>query len=132
MSTSARLRSALADRLAEDGTLTAPEWRSAVTAVPRELFTGSCFLPVADGVPTSYRPVREGDPGWLEGVYSAKTLITQLDGRIRPDDVTEDAVTGSPSSSSTLPSPVLRMWRQLGVEAGTRPPSARTGSGMPT
>ncbi|WP_033258569.1 MULTISPECIES: ATP-grasp peptide maturase system methyltransferase [Kitasatospora] len=132
MSTSAQLRSALADSLAEDGTLTEPEWRSAATTVPRELFTGSYFLPVAGSVPTRYRPVREGDPGWLEGVYSDETLITQLDGRIRPDDVTEDAVTGSPSSSSTLPSLVLRMWRQLGAEAGHRVLEIGTGTGYST
>ncbi|MFE3883172.1 ATP-grasp peptide maturase system methyltransferase [Streptomyces lydicus] len=132
MSTSAQLRSALADRLAEDGTLTEPEWRSAATAVPRELFTGSYFLPVAGSIPTSYRPVREGDPGWLEGVYSDETLITQLDGRIRPDDVAEDAVTGSPSSSSTLPSLVLRMWQQLGAEAGQRVLEIGTGTGYST
>ncbi|MFG2692902.1 ATP-grasp peptide maturase system methyltransferase [Kitasatospora sp. NPDC048407] len=132
MSTSAQLRSALADRLVEDGALTEPEWRSAATTVPRELFTGSYFLPVAGSVPTSYRPVREGDPGWLEGVYSDETLITQLDGRTRPDDVTEDAVTGSPSSSSTLPSLVLRMWQQLGAEAGQRVLEIGTGTGYST
>ncbi|MGA5701418.1 ATP-grasp peptide maturase system methyltransferase [Peterkaempfera bronchialis] len=132
MSTSAQLRSALVDRLAEDGTLTEPEWRSAATTVPRELFTGSYFLPVAGSVPTSYRPVRKGDPGWLEGVYSDETLITQLDGRIRPDDVTENAATGSPSSSSTLPSLVLRMWQQLGAEAGQRVLEIGTGTGYST
>ncbi|GAA1984104.1 ATP-grasp peptide maturase system methyltransferase [Kitasatospora viridis] len=132
MSTSDQLRSALADRLAEDGALAEPEWRSAAVAVPRELFTGSYFLPVAGSVPTGYRPVREGDPGWLEGVYSDETLITQLDGRVRPDDVTEDAVTGSPSSSSTLPSLVLRMWQQLGAEAGHRVLEIGTGTGYST
>ncbi|MFJ4683092.1 ATP-grasp peptide maturase system methyltransferase [Streptomyces sp. NPDC088789] len=132
MSTSAQLRSALAARLAENGTLTEPEWRSAATTVPRELFTGSYFLPVAGSVPTSYRPVRKGDSGWLEGVYSDETLITQLDGRIRPDDVIEDAVTGSPSSSSTLPSLVLRMWQQLGAEAGHRVLEIGTGTGYST
>ncbi|MFE7623757.1 ATP-grasp peptide maturase system methyltransferase [Streptomyces sp. NPDC057509] len=132
MSTSAQLRSALADRLAEDGTLTEPEWRSAATTVPRELFTGSYFLPVAGSVPTRYRPVREGDSGWLEGVYSDETLITQLDGLIRPGDVAEDAVTGSPSSSSTLPSLVLRMWQQLGAKAGHRVMEVGTGTGYST
>jgi len=132
VNTSARLRSALADRLTEDGAFTEPGWRTAVTEVPRELFTGSYFLPVAGSTPTSYRPVRAGDPGWLEDVYSDRTLITQLDGRIRPDDVTEDAVTGSPSSSSTLPSLVVRMWQQLGAEAGHRVLEIGTGTGYST
>lgn len=132
MSTSAQLRDTLTDRLTEEGILTEPEWRSAARAVPRELFTRSYFRPVADTVPTSYRPVLEGEPGWLEGVYSDKTLITQIDGRIRPDDVTEGAVTGSPSSSSTLPSLVLRMWQQLGAEAGHRVLEIGTGTGYST
>ncbi|GHF70126.1 SAM-dependent methyltransferase [Kitasatospora xanthocidica] len=132
MSTATRLRSALVHRLTEDGTLTAPEWSSAAREVPRELFTGSYFLPVAGSVPTRYRPVREGEPGWLEGVYSDETLITQLDGRTRPDDVTGGPVPGSPSSSSTLPSLVLRMWHQLGAEAGHRVLEIGTGTGYST
>ncbi|WP_328914921.1 MULTISPECIES: ATP-grasp peptide maturase system methyltransferase [unclassified Streptomyces] len=132
MSTSARLRNALADGLAEAGILTEPEWISAVRRVPRELFVGSYFAPVAGSVPTGYRVVREGGPGWLEGVYSDQTLITQLDGRIRPDDVTESAVAGSPSSSSTLPSLVLRMWHQLDTEAGHRVLEIGTGTGYST
>ncbi|MEU5794370.1 ATP-grasp peptide maturase system methyltransferase [Streptomyces sp. NPDC047813] len=132
MSTATQLRSALVDSLIEDAPLMEPEWRSAAGAVPRELFTGSYFRPVAGTVPTSYRPVREGDPGWLEGVYSDETLITQLDGRIRPADVTEEAVTGSPSSSSTLPSLVLRMWQRLGVETGHRVLEIGTGTGYST
>ncbi|MFE1962918.1 ATP-grasp peptide maturase system methyltransferase [Streptomyces sp. NPDC059479] len=132
MSTSAQLRDTLTDRLIEEGTLTEPEWRHAARAVPRELFTGSYFRPVPGSVPTSYRPVRDVEPGWLEGVYSDETLITQLDGRIRPDDVTEGAVTGSPSSSSTLPSLVLRMWRQLDARTGHRVLEIGTGTGYST
>lgn len=132
MNTAAQLRAALADRLIEDGTLTEPGWTSAARAVPRELFTRSYFLAVAGSVPTTYRPVREGDPGWLEGVYSDETLITQLDGRTRPDDVTEGTVPGSPSSSSTLPSLVLRMWHQLGAGTGHRVLEIGTGTGYST
>ncbi|WP_405795252.1 ATP-grasp peptide maturase system methyltransferase [Streptomyces sp. NBC_01506] len=132
MSTATKLRATLADRLTEDGTLADPRWSSAARAVPRELFTGSYFLPVPGSVPTHYRPVREGEPGWLEGVYSDETLITQLDGRTRPDDVTEGTVPGNPSSSSTLPSLVLRMWHQLGAEAGHRVLEIGTGTGYST
>ncbi|MEV0779047.1 ATP-grasp peptide maturase system methyltransferase [Streptomyces sp. NPDC050428] len=132
MSTAAELRAALVDRLTEDGTLTEPEWNSAARAVPRELFAGAYFMPVPGSVPTSYRPVREGEPGWLEGVYSDETLITQLDGRTRPDDMTERTVPGNPSSSSTLPSLVLRMWHQLGAEAGHRVLEIGTGTGYST
>lgn len=132
MSTLAQLRAALADMLAEDGTLTDPAWRGAVETVPRELFTPSYFEEVPDSFPTRYRPVHQGDDGWLEGVYGDRTLITQLDGRIRPGDVTEGTVTGSPSSSSTLPSLVLRMWHQLDVEARQRVLEVGTGTGYST
>ncbi|MFE6101014.1 ATP-grasp peptide maturase system methyltransferase [Streptomyces laurentii] len=132
MNTSARLRDALADRLTEDGTLTDSAWHRAVRAVPRELFTGAYFRPVADTVPTAYQPVREGDPGWLEGVYADETLITQLDGRLRPGDGVDGVVTGSPSSSSTLPSLVLRMWQRLDAEAGHRVLEIGTGTGYST
>jgi methyltransferase of ATP-grasp peptide maturase system len=132
VTTSTQLRDALVGRLTEDGTLPDPGWRDAARAVPRELFTGSYFLPVEGSAPTRYRPVREGEPGWLEGVYSDATLITQLDGRVRADDVTESAVTGSATSSSTLPSLVLRMWQQLGVEDGQRVLEIGTGTGYST
>ncbi|GAA2050502.1 ATP-grasp peptide maturase system methyltransferase [Streptomyces cheonanensis] len=132
MSTSAQLRNALVDKFTEGGVLAEPEWREAARAIPRELFTGSYFMPVAGSVPTGYRPVREGDPGWLEGIYSDETLITQLDGGTRPDDVTEGVVTGAPSSSSTLPSLVLRMWQQLGAKAGHRVLEIGTGTGYST
>ncbi|WP_130797386.1 ATP-grasp peptide maturase system methyltransferase [Streptomyces otsuchiensis] len=132
MNTATQLRAALADRLTEEGTLREPEWSSAARAVPRELFTRSYFQAVVGSVPTTYRPVREGEPGWLEGVYSDETLTTQLDGRTRPDDVTEGIVPGSPSSSSTLPSLVLRMWHQLGTEAGHRVLEIGTGTGYST
>ncbi|MEV7895746.1 ATP-grasp peptide maturase system methyltransferase [Streptomyces cyaneofuscatus] len=133
MSTSAQLRAALADVLAEDGTLIDPAWRGAAEAVPRELFVGSYFAQVPDSVPTRYRPVRRGEDGWLEGVYADETLITQLDGRTRADDIDGDStVVGSATSSSTLPSLVLRMWQQLEVEAGQRVLEVGTGTGYST
>ncbi|MET8544533.1 ATP-grasp peptide maturase system methyltransferase [Kitasatospora sp. NPDC004799] len=133
MSTPAELRTALADRLTGNGVLTDCEWESAARAVPRELFVGAYFAPVAGSVPTGYRPVREGELGWLEGIYDDRTLVTQLDGRIGPEDVAgQAAVTGVPSSSSTLPSVVLRMWQQLGAEAGHRVLEIGTGTGYST
>ncbi|WDG31277.1 ATP-grasp peptide maturase system methyltransferase [Streptomyces sp. CA-278952] len=132
MSSSARLRTVLADALTEDGALTDPAWHDAAQAVPRELFLSSYFVRVPDSAPTSYRPVHQGEDGWLEGIYTDRTLITQLDGRVRPGDVTDDSVTGDPTSSSTLPSLVLRMWQQLDVDAGQRVLEVGTGTGYST
>ncbi|MFI6847122.1 ATP-grasp peptide maturase system methyltransferase [Kitasatospora sp. NPDC050467] len=132
MSPSAELRAALVDGLAEDGTLTDPTWRRAAEAVPREVFVDSYFEPVPESSPTVYRPVRRSEPGWLEGVYDDRTLITQLDGAIRPGDVDGEPVGGSPSSSSTLPSLVLGMWQQLGAADGHRVLEVGTGTGYST
>ncbi|MFJ6573119.1 ATP-grasp peptide maturase system methyltransferase [Streptomyces sp. NPDC091292] len=129
MSASASLRAVLVDALAGEGVLADPAWRRAVEAVPRELFAGAYFDPVPGSVPTRYRAVRQGDDGWLSGVYADQTLITQLDGRTRPGDVASGTVTGSPTSSSTLPSLVLRMWQQLEVEPGHKVLEIGTGTG---
>ncbi|QKW20408.1 methyltransferase [Kitasatospora sp. NA04385] len=132
MSTSAELRAALVDGLTGDDAITDPAWERAARAVPRELFVGSYFLPVPGSNPTEYRVAHEGEPGWLAGVYENRTLITQLDGRTRPEDVPGGTVTGTPSASSTLPSLVLRMWHQLGVEPGHRVLEVGTGTGYST
>jgi methyltransferase of ATP-grasp peptide maturase system len=132
MSQSAELRAALVDRLTEDGMLTDPAWREAAEAVPRELFAESYFAPVSDGSSAGYRAVHAGELGWLEGIYTDQTLITQFDGAIRPGDVGSASVSGSPSSSSTLPSLVLRMWHQLGTESGHRVLEIGTGTGYST
>ncbi|WP_203593274.1 ATP-grasp peptide maturase system methyltransferase [Streptomyces sp. SID9124] len=122
----------MVEGLAEADVFTAPGWSAAAGAVPRELFTGSYFRPVPGSVPTRFRPVRRGEPGWLEGVYADETLITQLDGRTRPDGVAGETAQGSPSSSSTLPSLVLRMWQRLDAETGHRVLEIGTGTGYST
>ncbi|MFJ9458080.1 ATP-grasp peptide maturase system methyltransferase [Kitasatospora sp. NPDC101447] len=132
MTTSDILRAALVGRLTENGTLTDAAWAKAATAVPRELFAGSYFVPIEGSTPTGYRTVHPADPGWLEGVYTDQTLITQLDGRTSPEDAGEQSVTGAPSSSSTLPSLVLDMWQRLGADAGHRVLEVGTGTGYST
>ncbi|KOV31763.1 methyltransferase [Streptomyces sp. XY431] len=122
----------MVDQLTADGALTDPVWSKAAAAVPRETFVGSYFVPIDGTTPTSYRTIRHGDPGWLEGVYADQTLITQLDGRTRPEDTGENPVTGAPSSSSTLPSLVLGMWQQLGTAAGHQVLEIGTGTGYST
>lgn len=77
--------------------------------------------------------MRRGEDGWLDGIYADETLITQLDGRTRADDIDGDStVVGSATSSSTLPSLVLRMWQQLEVASGHRVLEVGTGTGRST
>ncbi|MEU9043732.1 MULTISPECIES: ATP-grasp peptide maturase system methyltransferase [unclassified Kitasatospora] len=133
MTTSDTLRAALVEQLTANGTLTGPVWAEAAAAVPRELFVGSYFVPTEGSTPTGYRALHHGAPGWLEGIYTDRTLITQLDGRTHPEDAGDQPVTGAaPSSSSTLPSLVLDMWQQLGADAGHRVLEVGTGTGYST
>ncbi|MGV9267464.1 ATP-grasp peptide maturase system methyltransferase [Kitasatospora sp. NPDC003701] len=128
-STAADLRADLVRRLTAEEGLTDPLWRAAAAAVPREAFVDAYFREVPGSFPTCYEPVHEGDDGWLQAVYANQTLITQLDGRIHPADT---PAAGSPSSSSTLPSLVLRMWQQLDVHDGHRVLEIGTGTGYST
>ncbi|MER7703841.1 ATP-grasp peptide maturase system methyltransferase [Kitasatospora sp. NPDC097605] len=132
MTTSDTLRTTLVEQLTENGALAEPAWAEAAAAVPRELFVGSYFVPVDGSAPTSYRTIHRDTPGWLEGVYADRTLITQLDGRTSPEDIGDRDVTGAPSSSSTLPSLVLGMWQQLGADIGHHVLEVGTGTGYST
>ncbi|MEU1510304.1 ATP-grasp peptide maturase system methyltransferase [Kitasatospora sp. NPDC005748] len=132
MSPSAELRAAMVRRLTAEGTLSDPAWCRAAEAVAREDFVGPYFEPTPNSAPTAYRSVRPNDPGWLEGVYADRTLITQLDGTTRPGQEGGEPIVGSPSSSSTLPSLVLRMWQQLDAAPGHRVLEIGTGTGYST
>ncbi|CAN3982188.1 ATP-grasp peptide maturase system methyltransferase [Kitasatospora purpeofusca] len=134
MTTSARLRATLVEQFGANGVPVERAWRDAALAVPRELFVDSYFAAVPESMPTAYRTVRRGDPGWLEEIYADRTLITQLDGTTSPGAGGDDdgRVIGSPTSSSTLPSLVLGMWQQLGVEPGHHVLEIGTGTGYST
>ncbi|WP_329138525.1 ATP-grasp peptide maturase system methyltransferase [Streptomyces sp. NBC_00670] len=129
MTDTAPERRALADRLEKAGVLRTPRWRAAVEAVPRELFLRpGIFLPVDGG---RWRPVTAvgADPAeWARIVYSDKSLVTQLDGRLTADRA-PDPVAGSPTSSSTTPVTVVDMIEQLDVEDGHRVLEIGTGTG---
>jgi methyltransferase of ATP-grasp peptide maturase system len=134
---SVRLREALAKALAEDGVLADPAWRQAVEAVPRHRFVPGFYLPAdePDGQGlTVWEPVTaELDYGrWLSATYSDTTLITQFDGD--EPDWKNPAVRhgGAPTSSSTLPSLVVRMWADADVQVGHTVLEIGTGTGYST
>ncbi|MFF7725262.1 ATP-grasp peptide maturase system methyltransferase [Streptomyces sp. NPDC008001] len=132
----ARLRAAMAQALAEDGVLVDPLWRRAVERVPRHRFVPGFYLPGerdAQGM-TEWEPVTaETDPGrWLAAAYSDTTLITQFDGA-EPDWKAPAARHGgAPTSSSTLPSLVVRMWADADVHQGHTVLEVGTGTGYST
>ncbi|MEU3529065.1 ATP-grasp peptide maturase system methyltransferase [Streptomyces sp. NPDC038707] len=133
----ARLREAMANALAAGGVLADPGWRAAVEKVPRHAFVPGFYLPAdeRDGQGlTVWEPVTaELDYGrWLAAAYSDATLITQFDGD--EPDWSSPTVRhgGAPTSSSTLPSLVVRMWQDADVQEGHTVLEIGTGTGYST
>ncbi len=112
----------------------APAWRAVADKVPRHAFVPGFYLPAVEhdsaGL-TVWEPVTADiDYGrWLAAAYSDTTLVTQLDGE--EADWRQPAVRhgGAPTSSSTLPSLVLRMWSDADVTEGHTVLEIGTGSG---
>ncbi|MDX3585096.1 ATP-grasp peptide maturase system methyltransferase [Streptomyces europaeiscabiei] len=130
----AELRHFLADRLERDGHLRSAAWRSAVEVVPRHDFVRAYFRRSHGTRSTLWTPVlpgRDDMNAWLKEVYADDTLVTQLDGHVYPADV-EGPVHGDPTSSSTLPSLVVRMLQDLDPQDGDRVLEIGTGTGYST
>lgn len=130
MTSSSFLRKGLADTLAGDGRLTDPAWRSAVEAVPREVFLGDAVFR-SDGA--RWEPVHRGRLGeeeWLRLVYADTTWVTQVEGISA--DRAAGPLAGRPTSSSTLPSLVLRMLELAEVREGDKVLEIGTGTGYST
>ncbi|CAL9335060.1 Protein-L-isoaspartate O-methyltransferase [Streptomyces sp. enrichment culture] len=132
-----RLREAMAKAFAEDGVLADPGWRAAVETVPRHRFVPGFYLPAGErdgqGL-TVWDPVTaETDYGrWLAAAYSDTTLTTQFDGD-EPDWKNPQVWHGgAPTSSSTLPSLVVRMWADADVQEGHTVLEIGTGTGYST
>lgn len=121
MSDANRLRRQLASQLTAAGHLRTDPWRRAVETVPRHTFlTGGFFKRIdAPGRPTAWTPVMPDDDSWLQACYSDNSLVTQIAGTIIPGDL-HGQITRLPTSSSTLPSLVVRMLEDLQVEDGHR------------
>lgn len=118
--------------LTANGVLRTHAWRRAAEVVPRhEFLRGGFFRRVDNTVPTAWAPVLEGEAGWLEACYTDESLVTQIAGTIVPRDI-RGHIMRQPTSSSTLPSLVLRMLEDLHVEPGNRVLEIGTGTGYST
>ncbi|MFF8398456.1 ATP-grasp peptide maturase system methyltransferase [Streptomyces sp. NPDC016172] len=132
MTDQAHLHQQLIDRMTTGGSLRTEPWKQAAAAVPRHDFLRGGYFRRAVGTDfTAWETVREGDPGWLEGCYTDESLVTQIAGTIVPEDI-RGRITREPTSSSTLPSLVLRMLEDLQVEDGHRVLEIGTGTGYST
>lgn len=123
-----------ADRLAGEVTHSGSRWRPVVAAVPRHVFVPRWWAWSApgDGPGTDVWELREGlaDPdGWLESVYSNRSLVTQV-GPLHADHAQPGARSaGLPTSSATLPSLVVQMFRHALITDGMDVLDVGTGSG---
>lgn len=131
------LRAALAEQLADKGLVTDPAWRRAVETVPRHRFVPGFYLRTdrrdEHGL-TVWEPVTAAiDPQrWLDAAYSDTTLITQFNGDEPDWDHPAPRAGGTPTSSSTLPSLVLRMWSDAELDDGQNILEIGTGTGYST
>ena len=126
------LRRQLLDHLTTNGSARSPQWREAVAVTGRhEFLRGGFFRQVPGSAPTAWEPVMPGDEGWLSGCYSDVSLVTQIAGTIVPGEI-HGRILRQPTSSSTLPSLVVRMLEGLEVEDGMRVLEIGTGTGYST
>ncbi|MGW3134601.1 ATP-grasp peptide maturase system methyltransferase [Streptomyces sp. NPDC001139] len=131
----ADLRRRLAGRLEEDGWLRSTAWRAAVEAVPRHLFIPRFYRESDAPGLTTWEPVtREavGQEEWLRLVYTDETWTTQFDGREADWSDPKPISNAAPTSSSTLPSLVVRMLEDLDVHEGMKVLEIGTGTGYST
>ncbi|WP_431923314.1 ATP-grasp peptide maturase system methyltransferase [Nonomuraea jabiensis] len=121
------LRLELAGKTGADG------WREALDTVPRERFLGDVIFQLDEARGDRWALARRADMSqheWLALVYADVTLVTQVDG-VMAGDAT-GAVAGSPTSSSTRPSLVVRMLEAAEIQEGDKVLEIGTGTGYST
>lgn len=129
-SDTAALRQALADQVARSAEHLDPAWRRALEAIPRHIFLGGALYQPAG---TRWQPVHRqevGEDAWLRMAYSDTTWVTQVEGIDAADAPGPRA--GNPTSSSTLPSLVVRTLQTAGIRDGDRVLEIGTGTGYST
>ncbi|MGK3943371.1 ATP-grasp peptide maturase system methyltransferase [Streptomyces caeruleatus] len=125
-----KLHGQLIDRMTACGSLRTEPWKRAAQAVPRHEFLRGGFFRRVPGT-AAWTPVLEGEEGWLTGCYADESLVTQIAGTIVPTDI-HGEIMREPTSSSTLPSLVLRMLEELQTEPDAKVLEIGTGTGYST
>ncbi|MFI8194009.1 ATP-grasp peptide maturase system methyltransferase [Streptomyces sp. NPDC085946] len=132
MSDHEQLLQQLIDSMTASGSLRTEPWKHAAAAVPRhEFLRGGFFRVVPGSSPTAWAPVRQDEDGWLSACYADESLVTQIANTIQPTDIRGE-IMREPTSSSTLPSLVLRMLEDLQVQPGMKVLEIGTGTGYST
>ncbi|MFB9905156.1 ATP-grasp peptide maturase system methyltransferase [Allokutzneria oryzae] len=123
-----RLRNRMAATLANQGALTDPYWRAAFEQVPRHMFLPRFFRPHADG---GWTAVADSDHEWLDLVYSDWVWVTQLDCDDRRWELArrQGRISGTATSSSSMPTIMAVMLDALGIRGGEKVLEIGTGTG---
>jgi Protein-L-isoaspartate carboxylmethyltransferase len=117
---------ALADRVTHPGS----RWRDAVANIPRHRFVPSWW--VWSGGHWELQRGPANGPAWLDTAYKDRTLVTKIDTLHADHANAGDEPTGRPTSSSTLPSLVLQMYRHARIGENDTVLDVGTGSGYGT
>ncbi|MGV9310121.1 methyltransferase domain-containing protein [Nonomuraea sp. NPDC003727] len=117
---------ALAARVTHPGS----RWRDAIANVPRHQFVPAWWT--WSGGHWELHQGAADEAAWLDTVYRDRTVVTKV-GTLHADHAKpSDAPTGRPTSSSTLPTLVLQMYRHARISEKDTVLDVGTGSGYGT
>ncbi|GII77580.1 protein-L-isoaspartate O-methyltransferase [Sphaerisporangium rufum] len=119
-----------AQRLAGRVTHAGSRWRDAVAGTPRHRFVPAWWTWSESHWERRYGPADED--AWLAAAYRDRTLVTRV-GTLHADRAgTDDQPAGRPTSSSTLPTLVVQMYRHARIGEKDTVLDVGTGSGYGT
>lgn len=116
-----------AESLAQRVTHPVSGWRAPVTDVPRHVFVPRWWT--RTGETWTLRDGPADEKSWMAAAYSDESLVTSVDGLHADHAEPGDHPIGLPTSSSTLPSLAVQMYRHAKLYYGARLLDVGTGSG---